>query len=930
MRRIMGISLFFILLGISAVCRADATVPCVLDQGRESYDLRPFMSFLEDPGGSLTIHQVASPGLAARFAAPPAGHFNFGFTSSALWFRFAIVENPPVAGSEVSQGRLWIFDPGWHLYDTFELFVPDAGSEGGWRVYSAGRLLSVAGGQENRHFRLPTGLRQPAVCYIRVTGIRPIVLAPRIATFDWAMRSNGFKMLGTALLLGFFGTLMLGNLAIFIYTRDKRFSWFVLANASFTAFVAVSSYQFLYMHERIPTLIMITGLVSQGSLALVARAFLETRRGSRGIDSLLFASTCLVFASAALAFFLPDQLQGKLSLYALTPLSLVMVWACLDNLKRDRAVSFIFLSAWVLASVNIAVYTLAARGVLPFVHPSMIWGGLVVLAFAMAVLLAHSIRTMAVKRQAALAMAQARSAFLASMSHEIRTPMTAVLGFVNLSLQSGAGGQLRQYLLKVWAAARHLMAIINDILDVAKIEAGKIELECKAFELEALLQATGDFLAPLAIENRDELVFYLGAGVPRRLVGDPLRLQQVLVNLGNNAVKFTQGGTVRIVVDRGEADHPLQGRTALRFQIIDTGIGIDERVLPRLFQSFEQADSSTARVYGGTGLGLNISRRLVQLMGGDITVRSTIGQGSTFEFKVEFGTADDGAQEGGMSHMEPRVLDVLIIEDNPFSRDALEEIFGRLGVRWRTAASMSEAVRLLGTVSFDLILLDRDMPGPVESDALSRLRGMECTATTPIVLMANLAHPEMEGLRIEQSEAQAVLGKPFTPSAVVDAVRNAFAEETVSCDAGPEAECSTLDELNGMRILLVEDNLFNQELISEILGPAGVELEIADNGQDALSRIADQSRPGFDVVLMDVQMPGMDGYEATRRIRADKRFDTLPVIAMTADVMAEDRARCLETGMNGHLSKPVDTEELFRTLFSWGRAAGSGRSGIRS
>lgn len=912
--------LIFVLIGLLCSSQAEAGSVCVLDPGSQAHDLKPFMEFLEDPGGRLTIEDVASESMASRFRRPSTGHFNFGFTSSALWFRFTVVEPLPPGQAFDAQRAFWIFDPGWHLYDTFHLFVPQTTAPGGWKEYSAGRLIHGPGHREHRHFQLPSDLTTPTTCYVRVTGIRSVVLNPYISTIDHAMHSNGFKMLGTSLLLGFFGTLMLANLGILLYTRNLKFGGFVLANAAFTVFVAVSSYQFLFIHERLPTFIMVAGLFSQGALAMVARAFLETRKGERLIDGLLLTSIWLVFAAAALAFFLPDQVQGKLSLYVLTPLSLVMIWACLANLKRDRTVSLIFLSAWVVGSANIFVYTWASQGILPFVHPAMIWIGLVVLAMAMAVLMAHDIRVMAARRQSAVAMARARSTFLASMSHEIRTPMTAILGFLNLSLQAGAEGQLRSYLLKVRSAAQHLMGVINDILDVAKIEAGKIELESKVFDPETLLADTAALITSQAFENGNELVLSLGPSVPGCLVGDSLRLQQILLNLGGNAAKFTKNGTVCMVVDVADGGEPMKDSVWLRFQVVDTGIGIDPEVLPRLFQSFEQADSSTARVYGGTGLGLNISQRLAHLMGSEINVQSALGRGSTFEFTVKFErvAGDEKSQEKVHAFDGLRTL---LVEDNPASRAAMEEILGRLGVDVKSAATASDALRLLASESFDLVLLDLDLPDYTGLEVLASLNEFKLGAKLKVVLMASLVRSEMDGMQPDLTGVREILMKPFTYLAVKDVLSRAVLGEAFVVDATCRAEKMPSHEaVRGLRVLLVEDNLFNQELISVILEQAEVEFDLAMDGREAVTRIMKDDTK-FDVVLMDIQMPGMDGYEATRIIRSDKRFGSLPIIAMTANVMAEDRARCKEAGMDGHLNKPVDTDELFKTLAAWGRGS---------
>jgi signal transduction histidine kinase/DNA-binding response OmpR family regulator len=893
---------------------------CVLEGSVEEYDLRPYMLFLEDPVGDLTINDVASPELAGRFGPPPRGHFNFGFTSSALWFRFTIVDGEPgLEGGK--QSPLWILDPGWHFYDTIHLYVPRPEAEGGWQVYAAGRQLSVPGEGEKRYFQLPPGLSDPVTCYLRVASIRPLMVAPTVATLDRTLRVNGFKTLGTSLLLGFFATLMLGNLAIYLYTGNGKYKWFVLSNLTFASFVATTSYQHLVTVTNLPTVIMMIGLVGQAIVATTVRTFFEFRRYNRRLNMILLAAVWAVLGAAASAPVLPEELHPKLSIYALMPLTLVVFLACFDSLKRSRVPAFLFLCAWGLTTLLAFSYNWALKGGLPFVHPSYMWGAFVGEAICMSILLAYNIETLSAQRQAAEAMAKARSSFLAGMSHEIRTPMTAIQGFLTLSLQLGADGQLRQYLLRIEAAAKHLMDIINDILDLAKIEAGKVELEAGPLDPEDLLHEAADILVARAFENGNELVLSLEPGLPRRVTGDVLRLRQVLINLGGNAVKFTRGGTVRLAVSRTEDAMPRQDLVRLRFEISDTGIGIDPDVLPRLFQSFEQADSSTARVYGGTGLGLSISRRLVRLMGGDISVRSRPGEGSTFGFTVPLGLDPDAVFPEGPAAAEHGALKVLVVEDNPESLSSMEAILSAMGHAHAAAGSAAEASRLAASERFDLVLLDWDLPDMAAPESVRLLRSSEGAEGTPVALMTSPARPEVEKLGLGQLGVQGILAKPFTASSVDGLFRQIMdggAAAALDACAPADAPCD-MERAKGLRVLLVEDNLFNQELLGVILTEAGVELEVADNGAEAVRRVTEGEPP--DVVLMDVHMPVMDGFAATRAIRGDRRFGGLPVVAMTADITPEDRARCLEAGMNDHLTKPVDTGELFSVLVKWGRQA---------
>ncbi|MGE4442648.1 MAG: response regulator [Desulfomicrobium sp.] len=893
---------------------------CLLGEEGDECDLRPYMEYLEDDEKTLTIAEVASAKMGPRFGAPQGGHFNFGFRQSALWFRFTIRELPS-GGNGLP--RYWIFDPGWNLYGTIELFVPDPDAPGGWRTYGSGHLLSTSGDQERRQFRLPSGLTAPTTCYIRVTGIRALVLSPHITTIDRAIWVNGVKVAGTGLMLGFFCTMLIIHLTIYVYTGNGKLKWLVLGNLSFVGFVALTSYQHLVIFRDIPAAIMMAGLAAQGCLACVIREFLDLRTHNRRTDAVLLLCIWSVFAAAVCAFFLPPAMQGKFSMNMAVPVSLVGAWACIVSLKRDRVVSSIFLFAWCGAIATIPYYKRAAHGAFSFAHPSILWVGFVCEGVAMSILMAYTVHAMALQRQSAEAMAQAKSTFLASMSHEIRTPMTAILGYLNLCIQIGPTGQLRQYLLKIRTSAQHLMGIINDILDLAKIEADKVELEGKPFEVEAVLRDSADILVTRAFENGNELVLSVQPGLPQRLLGDALRLKQILVNLGGNAIKFTRNGTVRLAVLRAEDGQFPEGAVTLRFAVSDTGIGIDAAVLPRLFESYVQADASTARVYGGTGLGLNISRRLVHLMGGEITVRSRLGQGSTFEFTAVFKPDALGAEP--LPVVDHGGLRVLVVEDNPASREAMEEVAASLGLRGTFAGSAAEALQLASEEDFDLILLDWDLPDMTGSEAAEILRSTERAAKVPVVFMTSPARPEAESIEPGLLGVQGLLFKPFTALSVSDMLRRVIQDDDSPVrDIGRIAveEQRNRERARGLRVLLAEDNRVNQELISLILSQAGVLVEAASNGALAVLRLMDDSHPVPDVVLMDVHMPEMDGYEATRTIRRDPRFHALPVIALTTNVMAGDRERCLDAGMNDHLAKPVDTGALFAALVRWtGRTA---------
>ncbi|MBS0413742.1 MAG: response regulator [Proteobacteria bacterium] len=518
-------------------------------------------------------------------------------------------------------------------------------------------------------------------------------------------------------------------------------------------------------------------------------------------------------------------------------------------------------------------------------------------------------------QQVAEAAAMAKSAFLANMSHEIRTPMNAILGMSRLALASGLDDRQRNYVQKVERAAQSLLGIINDILDFSKIEAGKLEMERVPFDLDDVMESLANVVGLQAEEKGLELMFRRPADVPTRLVGDPLRLGQVLVNLGSNAVKFTERGEVVVdVAVRRRGD----GEVVLGFSVRDTGVGITDAQRERLFTPFEQVDGSNSRRHGGTGLGLAICRHLVQQMGGDFDVETQPGVGSTFSFSARFGlqppTQVDPAAHGLAGRR------VLVLDDHSGAQQVLVEMTAGLGMAVHTARDGWDVLRQVtlaqqGGAPFDLVLLDWKMPG-MDGLACARQLG---TAVPVVLLTTGLNRdallqrlPRAEGLRRE------VLLKPATPAAMRRACLAALGLAPEGHGGPPPNDhavaASHAARLAGRRVLLVEDNLINQELALELLRTAGIVVRVAENGREALQRLATEP---FDGVLMDCQMPVMDGYEATRAIRGQPQWRTLPVIAMTANAMASDRERAFAAGMNDHIAKPIEVGRMFDTLVRW-------------
>ena len=972
-RCLQGLALFYF-LAAPTVAQA-LPVPVIITPEQGSYSLVKHLELLEDPNGTLAIADIVSPQAEARFTPSISDTPGFGFTTSTVWARFTVKNSLPHSVEYFLEVKYPLLDQ-IDLYtptDTAAFTVLKSGDSLPFTqrtIQHKNNIFPVrlaSGAEKTLYLRCKTtsSLNLPATLH------SPASLAGEIS-LEQTLLGIYYGILLVMMIYNFFIYLGLKDSTYLYYVLFVFTYMLFQLSLNGMAFQYFWPNQIWWANNCTPFLIFLAYIFA----TQFTRNILDTAKNVPRIDAVLRAGLILSAIGAVLTLFVGYYLSIRLAtLMSLTVVALIVAgFICM--IKGYRPARYYFL-AWSVSMLAVTVYALKTFGILPhtfITHWGIQFGStweVILLSLGLADRfqlmkqekeqlqtvyakqleeahdeLEKSFRDMeqfknsleilleertadlirvnenlareAMNRQKAEARAdaasKAKSQFLASMSHEIRTPMNAILGMAGMAVKVAETAKLQKYLAIIQDSGKALLTLINDILDFSKIEAGRLDLECADFDLRETLESLADLCGRHAADKGLELLILVNGDTPCAIRGDALRLRQILINLVNNAIKFTEKGEVTITVR-----HEKQGsdKAILHFSVRDTGSGINHDQIKQLFSEYTQADSSTSRLYGGTGLGLAISRQLVTLMGGEINAESEPNKGSTFHFTITVQLQPQKKQHPLILPASVSGARVLVATGHPALREILLEMLTGFGCKGESLSLSEEddspLARALPTRNHAILVLDSALAGlDLPLFLAERAANQPDDPVTPVIILAPLdMEPGPEN--IKGCPGVILLNKPIKQSYLYEAISACLGTTAMpACPLSPPAESDKkqFKALAGKQVLVVENDPVNQIVASQLLTRVGILVDIAGNGQEAL--VALQGKV-YDAVLMDVMMPKMDGLAATRAIRQTLRLD-LPIIALTANAIKGDREKCLEAGMDEYLAKPVEIERLYQTL----------------
>ncbi len=903
---------------------------CLMAEGlhiglqQDYYYVTPEIRYFEEIEGELHIVQVRAAEDMIEWQEPKDRSASIGIAENAYWFRLKF------DAQDVS-GVRWAIDlihPGLGMID---MYVFDNGTLTDSHLLGS-RLKFEERIDPSPTFVIPLDLKDghQYQIYFRVVADTfldfPLAIAQYVklvSEYSEANLLNGF-FYGTALVV------ILYNLFIFITTRSMIYVYYVLLITSFAGlFGVVDGLGFKYIWPNLPMInpympgFTITTLCVFGTCFVWSFLEIQNYKYLKRYFQFLLGYCSLGYVCLIAGYELYAALANAAISIVLYPSYLVVsiiAW------RKGKPQAIYFFIAWLALTISAVAIGTAALGISPTgINDIWVWLKLsiVVEMLLLAFALAMRINAISVHEQVLKAESQAKSEFLANMSHEIRTPMNAVIGFTHLTLKTELSFKQQDYLSKIQSAAVGLRGIIDDILDFSKLEAGKMEIEKREFDLNTTLENITSLFTTRSGEGCTEFILDCHPGIPEKLTGNQLRLEQVLVNLIDNAFKFTPSGEIVLAIDFvQDKKSQFDNSEKLKFLVKDTGIGVEKDKINKLFLSFAQADTSTTREYGGTGLGLTISRQLVTMMGGQFHVESKLGVGSTFSFVIDLGVNTKTENEPKSNVSKHQCLEdkkILLINSCKTTREVYCRVLEFHGAKVVQAVSGKSAHQALeqGVVEsapFDLCLVDwqlEDQPGVSFIEEMN-----DSYQKLPTVMTVN-ASQNLEAVAYSQLwENVMIVDKPLLNRTLIDSVliSQGMNEDMKVATVEPSSDDKTFAKLIGARVLVVEDNLVNQQVVSELLMECGIIFDMANNGREALDFVAANQ---YDLVIMDAQMPEMDGYEATRILRQKYTQEELPIIAVTAHGFAADREKSLATGMNEHLTKPIDSIQFYTTLARW-------------